>query len=351
MSSGNSDSKAAKVNDLVKAGLDHFVQGDLDTALRLWLEAREEGGASPTLDAYLKHIQSLNPELYEDILQGSNGGRLRGGASSKDSGSWGPIPVPIPVATPSGNLQTPAVSLEPGRVGGTTLQPQTEPELPETFSPEIAKTSWEFGEDGTYSERPTEAEVFWNSTVDTRSAPQQVGPATSETPATDASTDPWDTDAKGEETAIEVQSKAPGLALVEVSPVGVSDRVSESELESLLAMLQKRYELDDFSGALGIAADILNVAPGHEGAKKVRADCREQLQKIYQSKIGDVRATPKLLMSPEELIWLDLDHRSGFVLAQVDGISSFEDIVEVTGMDRLESYRILAKLLRDGVVG
>ena len=70
-----------------------------------------------------------------------------------------------------------------------------------------------------------------------------------------------------------------------------------------------------------------------------------------QNVIGDIETVPRVLMSPEEVIWLDLDHRSGFVLAQIDGVSTYEEIVELTGMDRIESFRILAKLVQDKVIG
>ena len=69
----------------------------------------------------------------------------------------------------------------------------------------------------------------------------------------------------------------------------------------------------------------------HAEARRVRESCATRLQAMYESKIGDKAAVPRVLKSPEELIWLDLDHRSGFVLAQIDGISSYEDIVEVAG--------------------
>ena len=43
----------------------------------------------------------------------------------------------------------------------------------------------------------------------------------------------------------------------------------------------------------------------------------------------------------EQVISLDLHHRSGFILAQVDACSTFEELIELTGMDRLEALRIM----------
>jgi hypothetical protein len=52
-----------------------------------------------------------------------------------------------------------------------------------------------------------------------------------------------------------------------------------------------------------------------------------------------------------DLVWLNLDHRAGFVLSQVDGRVSFEELFALSGMDRLDTARILAQLLRDQVIG
>ena len=81
------------------------------------------------------------------------------------------------------------------------------------------------------------------------------------------------------------------------------------------------------------------------------ARCRERLSTMYRAKLGDLHAVPAVRVPPGEVIWLDLDHRSGFVLAQVDGASSYEEIVELAGMEPLETMRILCDLLEKGAIG
>ncbi|MEM6274217.1 MAG: hypothetical protein AAF735_03155 [Myxococcota bacterium] len=120
------------------------------------------------------------------------------------------------------------------------------------------------------------------------------------------------------------------------------------ELEQRLAEL---IELDDLSGALDAAERLLTLRPEHAGAAEAANHCRETLLKMHVSKLGDVTSVPKVLCPPDRVIWLDLDHRSGFILSQVDGVSSYQDIMEIAGMDRLESAAILAQLVSAGVVG
>jgi len=42
--------------------------------------------------------------------------------------------------------------------------------------------------------------------------------------------------------------------------------------------------------------------------------------------------------------------RSGFVLAQIDGEVSFEDLYAICGLSQLDTARILSQLLAEGVV-
>jgi hypothetical protein len=61
-------------------------------------------------------------------------------------------------------------------------------------------------------------------------------------------------------------------------------------------------------------------------------------------------AMPRVLLKQDEIIWLNLDHRAGFVLAQIDGTLSLEDLFAVSGMSRLDTARILVHLKEQGVI-
>ncbi len=65
----------------------------------------------------------------------------------------------------------------------------------------------------------------------------------------------------------------------------------------------------------------------------------------------DLSKAPKILLSPEMISWQELDHRAGFFLSQVDGTTSYEDLIEISGMPKNEALMILAKLLEKGVIG
>ena len=59
---------------------------------------------------------------------------------------------------------------------------------------------------------------------------------------------------------------------------------------------------------------------------------------------------PRVKINPSEVMWLSLDHRAGFVLSQIDGQVSYEDLLTVSGMSRFETCRIVAQLFDEGVI-
>jgi hypothetical protein len=77
---------------------------------------------------------------------------------------------------------------------------------------------------------------------------------------------------------------------------------------------------------------------------------RDLLYRIYEGHIGDMHAVPLVAVPLHEIAGQTLDHRTGFLLSRIDGMLSFEDILDVAGMPRMEAYQILSTLLRKGVI-
>lgn len=148
----------------------------------------------------------------------------------------------------------------------------------------------------------------------------------------------------GDESEIEVQSG-------EGAAVRPSGSKAEPSVEDLEIKLHHFLEVDDFSDAWEVAKELVAIVPNHPKAISAIQTCEEKLELIYASKVGDPNGVPQVLIPAEEILWLDLDHRAGFVLAQIDGRSSFRDILLVTGMNRVDSLRILARLVKDKVIG
>jgi hypothetical protein len=139
------------------------------------------------------------------------------------------------------------------------------------------------------------------------------------------------------------------LGLVHVTP---PPRVPTIEDQKLLLMHRAKDLLDlaDHSGALDLAEKVLALDPDHGEAKLIRERCRAQLLAMFESKIGRLDRRPRVAVKTEEVIWLNLDHRAGFVLAQVDGGTTFDQIFSLSAMSRLDTARILVQLLEQKVI-
>jgi hypothetical protein len=123
--------------------------------------------------------------------------------------------------------------------------------------------------------------------------------------------------------------------------------------DPLLAGAEELHGLGDYEGALELIrkAEGALTGPPHAGLVELKHACEGMLLKMSEARIGPLSLVPKLLIKSGDLVWLNLDHRAGFVLSQVDGKVSFEELFALSGMDRLDTARILAQLLRDQVIG
>lgn len=130
---------------------------------------------------------------------------------------------------------------------------------------------------------------------------------------------------------------------------GPSPRAPKGELDVLLEGATELLDLDDCSGALELLRKAQELAPTDPRVLALVARGERTLMAMLESKLGDMRRVPRLKLQPDEIIWLNLDHRAGFVLAQLDGVVSYEDVFAVSGMSRMDTARVLVQLLEEGV--
>ncbi|MGI5864473.1 MAG: hypothetical protein ACOX6T_20820 [Myxococcales bacterium] len=126
---------------------------------------------------------------------------------------------------------------------------------------------------------------------------------------------------------------------------------SPEDAASLLRRAADLLDLDDHSGALEAAEKALALDPSNLTARDLVSRCENTLLAMYESKIGDLKVKPRVRMPPDEIVWLNLDHRAGYVLSLVDGEVEFDDLFALSCMSRLETARILARLLQERVIG
>jgi tetratricopeptide (TPR) repeat protein len=123
-----------------------------------------------------------------------------------------------------------------------------------------------------------------------------------------------------------------------------------NDVDVWLPAAKELVALGDFSGSLELIEKILQVDPDHGEARDYLRQNEATLISMYESKLGSLARVPRLAIKPEEVLWLNLDHRAGFLLAQIDGAVDYDSLFALSGLPRLDTARILANLIADGVI-
>jgi tetratricopeptide (TPR) repeat protein len=291
----------SRFSALLLEGLDHYRKGRMIEAVRAWEEA------------YLLEPSNLRArEFLRSALERihAHTGDGKGGAKPAEPAAGHPW---LPNEKPAQAAQPPAPQIP-------VLPPLAEPAHPGRPS---------------FFEPPTESPKT---------------PARSPAPPPPALRSPWD---EGPSKAIE-QPESAGEAGSgawsihdETTPV---DAVTDDETEVWMRGARELLALNDFSGALELLNKVLARKANDRDALQMHEQCEDNLTLMYESKLGSMEARPAVAIPPDEVIWLNLDPRAGFVLAQIDGEVSFDDLYAICGLKRLDTARILCELLEQGVV-
>jgi hypothetical protein len=99
------------------------------------------------------------------------------------------------------------------------------------------------------------------------------------------------------------------------------------------------------------AVDLaLSEDPTSALAQKLVHRNRETIMNVFQAFLGDLQRTPSLARPLHELGSAPISPRAAFLLSRVDGTLSLDEILDVSGMPRLEAYRYLCQLFLRGIL-
>ena len=186
-------------------------------------------------------------------------------------------------------------------------------------------------------------------------APPPVAPISPPSGRLELPSDAWGGEGEGptvlapEEPAAALELLAEPRTISGLTPLPVP-RDPRAEAVRMFERARELQNLDDHSGARELLLKAQALWPDLTGLTDALSRSETKLQTIYESKIGKLSAVPRVRLKEDEVIWLNLDHRAGFMLAQIDGTLSFEDLFSVSGMSRLDTARILAQLLDQRVI-
>ena len=126
--------------------------------------------------------------------------------------------------------------------------------------------------------------------------------------------------------------------------------ITERTIEDPMAEMRTRFSLGDYSGALEVAELLLAEDPADAEVMDCADQCRTVLEGMYAARLGSLEQVPAVIVQRTQLRWLSIDHRAGFVLSLIDGTSSLEMVLDVSGMPRIDAMRILVELIAQRIV-
>ena len=153
---------------------------------------------------------------------------------------------------------------------------------------------------------------------------------------------------------------------VQNDPVGVEDEPSfvleeversnpdlvdpETAANTALDRARSLYEEGAFDEAMELVNDVLEADASSQRALELKEILEGELERANANRLGSLSSTPTLAISMGDMAQLDLDHRAGFLLSQIDGMLTFEDILDMSAMSRLETLTLLADLYEQDII-
>jgi len=293
----------ADLSELIDQGIKAYLAGRVKDALAAFQRALELDPGNAKARGYIVRIHAITPATVAPVAPS-------------------PAAVPLP---------------SPGAPGAVTLPPPGTRAVVRLPAPGVAGAS-SAGRAATApsarSRPPPEGEEYDPS-------PWDEGPSATGTLVLD-SAGGLDLDAVAEKSDIR--------PLVPEGGRGPAPLPARSDVEVWLGAAKELFALGDFTGSLELIEKVLQVDPDHGEAREYLTQNEATLVSMYESKLGPPYAVPRLAIKPEEVMWLNLDHRAGFLLAQIDGMVDYEALFALSGLPRLDTARILANLIADGVI-
>ncbi len=119
-----------------------------------------------------------------------------------------------------------------------------------------------------------------------------------------------------------------------------SDMVADVDI--LVREAREREQAGDFEVALKSCEDALRRDPEHKEALELAETLREELNKVYLKELEPLERTPFLRATDSSILELSLDPVGGFLISQIDGEISVEELLTILGT--FDQFRVLSSL-------
>ncbi len=118
--------------------------------------------------------------------------------------------------------------------------------------------------------------------------------------------------------------------------------LSDEEKASLMEQVGEQREQGNLGAALDICEEILKRAPGDQETEDLAQEIKQELVQFYLDDLKPLDQIPQLCADDANILELSLDPIGGFLLSQIDGNISLEELLTIMGT--FEQYRVVSAL-------
>ena len=131
---------------------------------------------------------------------------------------------------------------------------------------------------------------------------------------------------------------------------GEGQASAEEDLQRKLerAQVLRRGGLHEEAEAL--LRELLQFNPDNSQIRHLFALNEENRVERTIARLGDLSVVPRLLTKPQELMRRELDSRLGYLITLIDGLSTLQDILELSPMNEEETAELLLYLRKQGIM-
>ena len=131
--------------------------------------------------------------------------------------------------------------------------------------------------------------------------------------------------------------------------IELSEVVGEADV-SLLAEALELFRRGESQESLEMFETLARENPHRMEIQGYLELVRSHLFEYFRERAPDPSTVLKVAITPKEMMRFNLPANAGFVLSMVDGSTSVNEILALSGMDPFEAVRVVNKLLEVGIV-
>jgi hypothetical protein len=120
--------------------------------------------------------------------------------------------------------------------------------------------------------------------------------------------------------------------------------------DHVYARMWQAFKARDYGRAVDLGARFVESHPEHSAAKLFVEECRTLLAAQLEKRLDPLDRVVIACTSLDSLVSARIDQRTAFLLSQVDGRTTIEDLVDLAPMPRAEALRIIAAAIDGGLI-